>query len=89
MSAVIDFGTSGVGDPSCDLAISWTLFDGESREAFRAVLQPDDATRARGRGWTLWKALITLDGAPNPGSKDPRPPGRVIEEVLADHEKSA
>ena len=89
LSAVIDFGTSGVGDPSCDLAISWTLFGGESREAFRAVLQPDDATRARGRGWTLWKALITLARAPNPGSKDPRPPGRVIDEVLADHEKSA
>lgn len=89
LSAVIDFGTSGVGDPSCDLAISWTLFGGESREAFRAGLQPDDATWARGRGWTLWKALITLAGAPNPGSKDPRTPGRVIDEVLADHERGA
>jgi aminoglycoside phosphotransferase (APT) family kinase protein len=25
LSAVIDFGTSGVGDPSCDVAIAWTL----------------------------------------------------------------
>ena len=89
LSAVIDFGTSGVGDPSCDLAISWTLLGGESREAFRAMLQPDEATWARGRGWTLWKALITLAGAPNPGSEDPRTPGRVIDEVLADHEKGA
>jgi aminoglycoside phosphotransferase (APT) family kinase protein len=48
LSAVIDFGTSGVGDPSCDLAIAWTLFGGESRDAFRAALGLDDATWARG-----------------------------------------
>ena len=27
LHAVIDFGTSGVGDPACDLVIAWTLFD--------------------------------------------------------------
>ncbi|HEX3813271.1 MAG TPA: aminoglycoside phosphotransferase family protein, partial [Mycobacteriales bacterium] len=37
LAAVIDFGTSGVGDPSCDLAITWTFFSGESRETFRAA----------------------------------------------------
>ena len=89
LSAVIDLGTSGVGDPSCDLAISWILFDGESREAFRAVLQPDDATWARGRGWTLWKALITLAGSADSGSQEPRKPRRVIDEVLADYEYGA
>jgi aminoglycoside phosphotransferase (APT) family kinase protein len=88
LSAVIDFGTSGVGDPSCDLAISWTLFGGESREAFRAVLQPDDATWARGRGWTLWKALITLAGSADSSSQEPREPRRVIDEVLADYDRS-
>src|SRR5918998_2231825 len=62
LSAVIDFGTSGVGDPSCDLAIAWTFFKGEGRDAFRAALRPDDATWKRGRGWALWKALITLAG---------------------------
>jgi aminoglycoside phosphotransferase (APT) family kinase protein len=88
LGAVIDFGTSGVGDPSCDLAISWTLFGGESREAFRAVLQPDDATWARGRGWTLWKALITLAGSADAGSQEPREPRQVIDEVLADYDRS-
>lgn len=62
LSAVIDFGTSGVGDPACDLAIAWTLFEGKSREAFRAGLPADGAMWARGRGWTLWKALITVAG---------------------------
>jgi aminoglycoside phosphotransferase (APT) family kinase protein len=86
LSAVIDFGTSGVGDPSCDLAIAWTLFAGESREAFRAALQLDDVTWARGRGWTLWKALIVFAGLA--GTNDPREvekSRRVIDEVLADH----
>jgi aminoglycoside phosphotransferase (APT) family kinase protein len=60
LSAVIDFGCCGVGDPACDLAIAWTLFTWESREAFRGRLALDEATWARGRGWALWKALITL-----------------------------
>lgn len=68
LSAVIDFGTSGIGDPVCDLAISWTLFSGDSREAFRAALPLDAGTWARCRGWTLWKGLIVLaehlDGDP-------------------------
>ena len=89
LSAIIDFGTSGVGDPACDLAIAWTLFRGESREAFRKALRPDDATWARGRGWALWKALITLAGYLR---TDPEKAGEarlVIDEVLDDHERGA
>ena len=85
LSAVIDFGTSGVGDPACDLAIAWTLFEGESRQAFRAALSVDKATWARGRGWTLWKALITVAGLPGTDPPAARRSRRVIDEVLADH----
>jgi aminoglycoside phosphotransferase (APT) family kinase protein len=59
LSAVIDFGSSGVGDPACDLSIAWTLFAGESRKAFRSALSLDNDTWKRGRGWAVWKALIT------------------------------
>ncbi|MGH8945239.1 MAG: aminoglycoside phosphotransferase family protein [Acidimicrobiia bacterium] len=59
LSAVIDFGCSAVGDPACDTVIAWTFLSGPSREAFRAHLPVDEATWARGRGWALWKALIT------------------------------
>jgi aminoglycoside phosphotransferase (APT) family kinase protein len=59
LSAVLDFGCSAVGDPACDLAIAWTYFEGESRRAFRDALTLDEGTWARGRGWALWKALIT------------------------------
>ena len=89
LSAVIDFGTSGVGDPSCDLAIAWTLFGGESREVFREALGLDDATWARGRGWTLWKALITLADHIDTNPSEARIARRVIDEVLADHEQGA
>lgn len=84
LSAVIDFGSSAVGDPACDLAIAWTLLSGESRDAFRAELGTDDGTWARGRGWALWKALITL--ADDPGSHPGRPSEarHIIEEILAD-----
>lgn len=85
LCAVIDFGTSGVGDPSCDLAIAWTLFSGESRATFRAGLDLDEATWARGRGWTLWKALITVSGLIDPGPAEVEKSRRVIDEVLADH----
>ena len=62
--AVIDFGTCGVGDPACDLVIAWTLFDAAERDLFRqAVGLPEDAW-ARGRGWALWKALVTHPDSP-------------------------
>ncbi len=60
LSAVIDFGCLGIGDPACDLAIAWTFFSGPSREAFRSHLEADAGTWARARGWAIWKALITL-----------------------------
>jgi aminoglycoside phosphotransferase (APT) family kinase protein len=60
LQAVIDFGSSAVGDPACDTVMAWTYFDGAGREAFRNTLALDAATWARGRGWALWKAVITL-----------------------------
>ena len=53
LSAVIDFGGLGVGDPACDLLVAWLLFSAEMRNIFRATLSVDDATWARGRGWAL------------------------------------
>lgn len=83
LSAVIDFGSSGVGDPACDLAIAWTLFEGESRTAFRDTLALDPDTWARARGWALWKALILLAGFSGDHPDTPRA-GAVLDAVLAD-----
>ncbi len=61
ITAVIDFGCAGVGDPACDLAFCWTDLDGETRRIVRRDLSIPDDLWARGRGWALWKALITRD----------------------------
>lgn len=81
LSAVIDFGSMGVGDPSCDLAIAWTFFSGESREAFRSAFPLDAAAWARGRGWALWKALITVVGHARTDPVKAADAVRVIEAV--------
>lgn len=85
LSAVIDFGGLAIGDPACDLAMAWTFFKGESRKAFRAALPLDDETWARGRGWTLWKALIVYAGLPGTNPLERENSKRVLEEVLADY----
>lgn len=82
LSAVIDFGGCGLGDPACDLVIAWTYLTGTERQAFAAAVDLPDDTWARARGWALWKALVTLTGRSGPD-----PVGvwrRVLQEVLAD-----
>lgn len=85
LCAVIDFGLACVGDPACDLAIAWTTFHGEAREAFRERLGLDAGTWARGRAWALWKALIVLAPLPgvNPQGREDCP--RLIADLLAEH----
>ena len=60
LTAVVDFGCMGVGDPACDLMVAWTLLEGGSRDVFRAEVQVDDGTWTRGRGWALSFGLIAL-----------------------------
>ncbi|HZC08183.1 MAG TPA: aminoglycoside phosphotransferase family protein [Ktedonobacterales bacterium] len=60
LSAVIDWGAAGVGDPACDLCIAWNYLSGETRDIYRATLAVDDAMWERGRGWALSIGLIAL-----------------------------
>jgi aminoglycoside phosphotransferase (APT) family kinase protein len=85
LAAVLDFGTSGVGDPACDTVIAWTFLYGASRDRFRAGLGVDAGTWSRGRGWGLWKALISLVGHLEHDSPDAALARRDIEQILADH----
>ena len=89
LSAVIDFGAMGTGDPACDVMPAWTVFTGESRDVFRDALDVDDATWARGRGWALSWAAVFI-----PYYVDTNPVGvgiarRTIEEVLDDRVRGA
>ena len=85
LSAVIDFGCLGAGDPACDVMAAWIFLSAETRDIFRAALQVDNATWARGRGWALSVGLIAL---PYYQSTNPVLAGiarRAIHEALADY----
>ncbi|NKI40949.1 aminoglycoside phosphotransferase family protein [Streptomyces physcomitrii] len=60
LTAVIDFGCAGRGDPACDLFPAWNLLPAGAREVFRETLGADEATWVRGRARTLSQALISL-----------------------------
>jgi len=85
LAAVIDFGCSGVGDPSCDLAIAWTMFTGESRTAFREAMRADAGMWARGRGWALWKALIVYADDMRTRSSQATKGRWTLEQIFADY----
>ncbi len=53
ITAIIDFGLSGIGDPACDMMVAWTMLDAESRKTFHNIVKPDDNTWDRGRGWAF------------------------------------
>jgi len=86
ISAVIDFGCLGVGDPACDLIVAWTLLSAQTRDLFRAALSVDDATWARGRGWALSIGLIALPYYQHTNPVFAATARRMIAQVLADHE---
>jgi aminoglycoside phosphotransferase (APT) family kinase protein len=87
LSAVIDFGLLGVGDPACDLTVAWAYLSADARAVFRSVLAVDDATWSRGRGWALLFGLrAAAYSADNPVLADI---GRyAIAQILADFEQS-
>jgi aminoglycoside phosphotransferase (APT) family kinase protein len=60
ITGLLDWGSMCVGDPACDVKVAWTVLDPETRPIFRELLQIDDATWARGRGWALSQAMIAL-----------------------------
>jgi aminoglycoside phosphotransferase (APT) family kinase protein len=60
ITGLLDWGAMCVGDPACDVKVAWAVLDAETRPVFRELLEIDDATWARGRGWALSQAMIAL-----------------------------
>jgi aminoglycoside phosphotransferase (APT) family kinase protein len=88
LSAVIDFGSAAVGDPSCDLAFTWVFLDGESRRVFRRLVGVDEATWERGRAWALWKAAL-LASTGQLVHPEEHSPLEVIAAIIADYRERA
>jgi len=84
LSAVIDFGGLGVGDPACDLIPAWALLTADTRELFREVSGADDATWARARGWALSIGLLAVDYYRVTNPVFAGVAQRAIDEVLAE-----
>jgi aminoglycoside phosphotransferase (APT) family kinase protein len=87
LSAVIDFGALGVGEPAADCIVAWNLLPPGPREVYRRALGVDEATWIRGRGWALSIALYALpyylDLATNPGIVENS--WHVIEQLVEEH----
>ncbi len=64
LTAVLDFGDLGHGDPASDLATAWLTFDADGRDAFvaRSVAARgwDDATWRRARAWAAGLVPVFL-----------------------------
>ncbi|MCM2576907.1 aminoglycoside phosphotransferase family protein [Streptomyces meridianus] len=84
LTAVIDFATARAADPAGDLLPAWYLFNGESRRAFRNVLEIDELAWVRARGWALSLEMIALPyyRVRNPAAVRNAP--SLIAELLAD-----
>jgi aminoglycoside phosphotransferase (APT) family kinase protein len=84
LSAVIDFGGVGVGDPAFDVIPAWSVCSDEGRDTFRGDLDVDDATWARGRGFALHQALLIIPYYPETSPEFVAMATRTVENVLAD-----
>jgi aminoglycoside phosphotransferase (APT) family kinase protein len=80
LSAVIDLGGLGVGDPATDLQVAYTLLEPGPRAAFRSALGLDEATWARGRGWTLTGGLLAYRAY---AAADPRVAAQTTRQITA------
>ena len=80
LSALIDFGTCGIGDPACDFVMAWTYFDTDERQHFRKAVEVDDGTWQRAKAWALWKALVSLSGLSSPDTNGVH--ARALIEIL-------
>jgi aminoglycoside phosphotransferase (APT) family kinase protein len=84
ISAVIDFGGAGLGDPATDVIAAWSVFGDTGRRAFRDALDVDDGTWSRARGLALHQAamIIPYYAQTNPGFVAQAK--RTVQEVHAD-----
>lgn len=60
ISAVLDFGSAGAGDPAHDLIPAWSLFGDTGRRVFRQQVRADADAWERARGYALHQAALII-----------------------------
>jgi aminoglycoside phosphotransferase (APT) family kinase protein len=86
ITGVLDWACLCVGDPACDVKVAWAVLDADTRLIFRELLEIDDATWARGRGWALPHAIGALTYYLHTYPVIVREAQRWLAEALADFE---
>jgi aminoglycoside phosphotransferase (APT) family kinase protein len=84
ISAIIDFGSAGIGDPAADVIAAWSVFGPVGREQYRSVLNVDDATWRRARGFALHQAAIAIPYYTVTNPRFAALAQRTIEQVVLD-----
>jgi aminoglycoside phosphotransferase (APT) family kinase protein len=59
LSGIIDWSAAGVGDPSCEAMLAWSL-PVNARRAYRRSLGLGDAAWARARGWVVEQTVFFI-----------------------------
>jgi len=84
ITAVVDFGLAGIGDPASDMMLAWTLLTPETRPIFRSIVQPDEATWKRGRAWAFTLGIVAYPYYRNSNPTFAKLAKRAIDEVLSE-----
>lgn len=84
LSAVIDWGGLGAGDPAAEVKAAWGFLPPEVVPAFRDALGLDDAAWLRGRGWVLQPNISGMVYYEKTAPRMAESCRRTVELVLAD-----
>lgn len=84
LSAVIDFGGAGAGDPAADIIAAWSVFNERGRAAFRRALEVDEGTWKRARGYALHQAALIIPYYVKTNPEFVALAKRTVEQVLVD-----
>lgn len=84
LTAVIDFGGVGVGDPAADVIAAWSVFSHTGRGSFRGALDVDDDTWNRARGFALHQAAMIIPYYPETNPRFVAMAKRTVREIIAD-----
>jgi aminoglycoside phosphotransferase (APT) family kinase protein len=84
LSAVIDWGGLGAGDPAVELNAAWGFLPPTAAETYREALGLDDAAWLRGRGWALQPAISGLTYYEQTAPHMSEASRRIVDRVVAD-----
>jgi aminoglycoside phosphotransferase (APT) family kinase protein len=86
LCGVLDWGLAGVGDPAADIAVAWTLFEGDVRTVFKDAVAVDEATWRGGPPWALIEGVLGLSYYRGSTDTLAHAGRRVTDAVLSDQE---